>query len=100
MTVTHGAFEWDSKKNEINREKHGFSFEEILDVFNDPFFQEKIDLEHSTLEEERLIGIGNLNGFVVITTVFTERERIRIISARFATKAEEAFYYEQRKTNG
>lgn len=97
MTIVHGNYEWDSDKNETNIKKHGLSFEEILDVFNDPFFIEKVDVEHSTLEEERLIGLGNINGIVILVTVFTERERIRIISSRLATKEEEAFYYEQRK---
>ena len=52
MMVVHGKFEWDSNKNEINIEKHGLSFDAILEVFNDPYFIEKIDIEHSTLEEE------------------------------------------------
>ena len=97
MMVVHGKFEWDSNKNEINIKKHGLSFDAIIEVFNDPYFIEKIDIEHSTLEEERLIGIGSLNGFVIITIVYTERDRTRLISSRLATKKEEAFYYEQRK---
>ena len=52
MMVVHGKFEWDSNKNEINIKKHGLSFDAILEVFNDPYFIEKIDVEHSTLEEE------------------------------------------------
>jgi len=98
MTVIHGKFEWDSNKNEINIKKHGLAFNEILEVFNDPYFIERLDFEHSTLEEERLIGIGNLHGFVIITTMYTERNNTRIISSRLATKKEEAFYYEQRKS--
>ena len=97
MMVVHVKFEWDSNKNEINIKKLGLSFDAILEVFNDPYFIEKIDIEHSTLEEERLIGIGSLNGFVIITIVYTERDRTRLISSRLATKKEEAFYYEQRK---
>lgn len=97
MPVVSGRFEQDSNKNEINLKKHGFSFDAILEVFNDPYFIEKIDFEHSILEEERLIGIGNLKGFVIITVVYTERDRIRIISSRLATNREEAVYYEQRK---
>lgn len=97
MTVAHGKFEWDSDKNEMNIKKHGLSFEEILDVFDDPCFVERVDFEHSTLDEERLVGLGMLNGFVIITTVYTERGKTRIISSRVATKNEEAFYYEQRK---
>ncbi len=91
MTIVHGNYEWDSDKNEMNIKKHGLSFEEILGVFNDPFFIEKVDWEHSTLQEERIVGLGNINGIVVLTTVFTERERIRIISSRIATKEEELF---------
>ena len=97
MTVIHGEFEWDSNKNEINIKKHGLSFDEILDVFNDPLFLEKLDLEHSTLEEERYIGIGSINGVVVITTVYTENNRKRIISSRIASKQEEDNYYEHQK---
>lgn len=52
MMVVHGKFEWDSNKNEINIKKHGLSFDAILEVFNDPYFIEKMDIEHSTLEEE------------------------------------------------
>ena len=100
MTVVQGNFEWDSDKNIMNIKKHGLSFAEILEVFDDPFFQEKVDLEHSTLNETRIIGIGNINGIIIVTTVFTERERIRIISSRLATKAEEVFYYEQKNING
>ena len=96
MTVIHGKFEWDSEKNELNIKKHGFSFEEILDVFNDPYFIERVDLEHSTIEEERFIGIGDINGLTIVATIYTERDRIRIISSRIATKQEEVFYYEQR----
>ena len=96
MTVVQGQFEWDGEKNEINVKKHGFSFEEILDVFNDPHFIERVDLEHSTIEEERFIGIGNINGLTIVATIYTERDRIRIISSRIATKQEEVYYYEQR----
>ncbi|QTQ13908.1 BrnT family toxin [Treponema parvum] len=97
MTIVQGHFEWDSEKDEINIKKHGFSFEEILSMFDDPQFIERVDLEHSTVEEERFIGFGNINGLVIVATIFTERDRIRIISSRLATKKEEAFYYEQRK---
>jgi uncharacterized DUF497 family protein len=30
-------FEWDEKKNKSNIIKHGISFEEAIDVFEDPF---------------------------------------------------------------
>ena len=85
MAVVHGEFEWGSDKNDLYIKKHRLSFS-----------QEKVDLERPTLEEQRLVGIGSVGGIVVVTTVFTERERTRIISSCLATKAEEAFYDEQR----
>lgn len=99
MTVIHGTFEWDSEKDEINKAKHGFSFSEILDIFDDPFFLERYDAEHSTLEEERYIGLGESGGAVIVMTAYTERERTRIISARFATDAERNLYYDARKNS-
>ena len=40
-------FEWDEEKNRINREKHGISFETALYVFQDEYFIEMYDFEHS-----------------------------------------------------
>ena len=96
MTVvsSDNRFEWDSDKNEINKEKHGLSFEEILPVFDDPFFLERYDYLHSDENEDRILGIGNVNGVAVVATAFTERQRIRIISARLASPTEEKVYYE------
>ncbi|UCI08403.1 BrnT family toxin [Mesorhizobium sp. B1-1-8] len=48
-------------------------------------------------EEERFIGIGMING-VVLTVVYTERgDRIRLISARKATRHEQKAYDEARQ---
>lgn len=85
-------FEWDENKNEINKRKHGISFETAKLVFEDKNMIEIIDRFHSTLEEERYYAIGMVEN--VLTVVFTERvENIRIISARPATKDEEEIYY-------
>ena len=92
MTVVKGRFEWDDKKNEINIQKHGISFDEILPVFDDPLFYEEIDSENSTIDEARFFGIGKINGFTIIATCFTEQERIRIISSRISTAQEEKQY--------
>ena len=90
--VIHGRFEWDKEKEAINIKKHGISFEEILPMFDDPLFWEKEDFTHSSLDETRYIGTAKVNGFSVIISCYTERERIRIISARASTKEEEKFY--------
>lgn len=93
--IVKGNFEWDSEKEQINIKKHGFSFEEVLPAFDDPCFIEIYDDNHSTWLEHRYLGIGTISGLVIVTTVFTERKRTRLISARHATEEEEVLYYEQ-----
>lgn len=93
-TVVHGRFEWDADKAEANKRKHELSFEEILPMFDDPLFWEQLDFEHSTAEETRYFGTARINGFAVVVSSYTERERIRIISARISTNEEERRYEE------
>lgn len=91
-TVIHGRFEWDSDKAEANIRNHGISFEEILPMFDDPLFWEQLDTAHSTTEETRYFGIAKINGFAVVVSSYTEKDRIRIISARISTNEEERKY--------
>lgn len=93
-TVVHGNFEWDEDKNKANIENHGMSFEEILPMFDDPLFWEQYDSEHSKLDETRYFGTAKINGFAVVVSSYTERERTRIISARISTPQEEKRYEE------
>ena len=56
MTVISqdGRFEWGSEKDELNIKNHGFSFSEILEVFDDPYLLTKFDDKNSSLEEDRV----------------------------------------------
>ena len=91
MTTALG-FEWDANKANKNVEKHHVSFEEAATVFDDPMFITFIDDEHS-IDEERYITIGLSNrGRLLILAHADRQDRIRIISARQATKKEEQFY--------
>ncbi|MCM1160175.1 MAG: BrnT family toxin [Roseburia sp.] len=86
-------FEWDENKNIINKEKHNISFETAVYVFDDPYYIEMFDFEHS-VDEDRYIAIGKVGD--VLFVVFTERkDAIRLISARLATEAERGLYYDQ-----
>ncbi|MCD7772694.1 MAG: BrnT family toxin [Ruminococcus sp.] len=87
-------FEWDEEKNIENIRKHGFGFETAIHVFADKNRIEYYDEYHSN-DEDRYITIGMAdNVLVVIMVVYTEREdRIRLISARKATKREKEKYY-------
>jgi len=86
-----GRFEWDEGKDRLNKKNHGFSFAEILEVFDDPAFLEGYDLKHSE-DEDRHFGIGCLNGILCVIVFYTLRERVRIISARQADSEEQEEY--------
>ncbi len=93
--IIQGRFEWFSEKSEVNR-KHGFAFDEILDVFDDPYFFEILDIAHSDLEQTRYNGFGYAKGQLqVVQVAYTEEERTHIISARPATSRERKMYYDR-----
>jgi uncharacterized protein len=46
---------WDPDKDEINRKKHGVSFEEASELFDGRDYFEVFDVEHS-IDEDRFIG--------------------------------------------
>ena len=88
------SFDWDDDKAEENYAKHGVSFEFAKLVFNDPFAVERED-DRQDYGEERFVLIGMARE-VVLFVVYTEREeRIRLISARRATKLEREDYVKQ-----
>lgn len=81
-------FEWDPEKAALNLYKHGVSFEEASAVFGDPLAGTIPDPTHST-REARFVTIGVTPAQRLIVVVHTDRDdRIRIISARPATRAE------------
>ena len=85
--------EWDDNKAEINRKKHGVSFEKAAEIFLDEFLIDDYDEEHSD-DEERIKVIGMVDKVLVV--IYTERgENYRLISARLATKREVKKYYGQ-----
>jgi len=86
--------EWDPAKARINLRKHGVSFEEAETVFYDDHALLLDDPEHSG-DEDRFVLLGLSSRLRVLVIVHTYREHdavIRLISARRATKAEQAGY--------
>jgi uncharacterized protein len=87
-------FEWDPKKAEANRATHRIDFEEALTVFRDPLARIFVDEEHSQTEAREII-IGHSVRQRLILVCFAVREtKIRIISARRATRLERKDYEE------
>ncbi len=91
LQTPYGAFEWDSQKEALNIQKHGLDFALATEVFADDCAIFESDTEHS-YGEERMRLLGSIGEFAVVLVVFTERDVIRIISARKATKKEREFY--------
>jgi len=97
------VFTWAEWKDRINRQKHGLSFSEITDVFDDPYLIEFYDKAHSGVGDERYICLGRWQDFTVLSVVFTEMDGdIHLISAREATPREMHIYEEnyRRETGG
>jgi uncharacterized protein len=83
-------FEWDEEKYAANIWRHNVKFEEAAEVFFDNEHQYG---DASVDEEFREYIVGFSFQLNLLYTVYVERgERIRIISARSATKEEEKFY--------
>ena len=90
-------FEWDENKNQINKKKHGISFEEASSVFFDEEAILKPDPDHSEVEDRfLLLGLSaDVKVLVVVHCYRGENETIRIISARKANKREVQDYVSQ-----
>jgi uncharacterized DUF497 family protein len=95
-TVTFGDFEWDADKAIENTAKHGVAFEEAVAVF--------LDLDYLLVRDaavpDRFVAIGMSKQARVLFVVHCERaEKVRIISARRATRRERETYERRRKAD-
>jgi uncharacterized DUF497 family protein len=84
---------WDPAKNDTNIEKHGISFGEAAELFRSGVdYLEIFDVAHS-IDEDRFLAIGPIaRGLVLVVHTEQDEDTIRIISARWATKAERELF--------
>ena len=85
-------FEWDDDKNRANIGEHGISFEQAQAIFSAP----TLDLVDGRADygEVRTRSLGLLDGIVILSVTHTDRHgRIRLISARAASRRERAIYH-------
>jgi uncharacterized DUF497 family protein len=96
MTI---KIEFDTDKDEKNWKKHRIRFNTAALVFADPMRIERIDdSANRTTCEERFQTLGRVSK--VLFVVYTERgDKIRLITARLATKAERRSYYGYDRTD-
>ena len=85
-------FEWDDDKAESNVRKHGIEFTEAITVFGDPLAMTGYDPDHSD-GEDRYITMGlSVTGRLLIASHTDRGEKVRIISAREASRGERKDY--------
>ncbi|MGK7876817.1 MAG: BrnT family toxin [Xenococcaceae cyanobacterium] len=79
-----------------NLRKHGVPFHEATTVFKDPLSMTFPDPDHSLGEERYIImGLSSKNRLLIVA--HTDRsEKVRIISARQATRNEQRFYEDEK----
>jgi hypothetical protein len=84
-------YEWDPDKAAINLQKHSISFADAVAVFSDPFGLTAAD---DFADEERFVTLGTdaFGRLLVVVYAWRGEQRIRIISARKATRHERMQY--------
>ena len=89
-------YEWDPDKAADNERKHGVSFDEAKTVFLDPFAETFNDPDHSVDERRFMtIGLSTRPRLLFVAHVDRGGDRVRIISARVATRGENHAYQER-----
>jgi hypothetical protein len=83
---------WDGDKAQRNARKHGVTFEEAATVFSDPLALIIEDQSHP--ENARVIGQSLAARILLVVFVERERDLVRLISARRATRHERRRYEE------
>lgn len=83
-------FEYDSKKSEINKKKHGIDFIEAQALWEDP---DLIEIPVRTQDEPRFLIVGRISGKHWSGVITYREEKIRIISVR-RSRQEEVDIYE------
>jgi uncharacterized DUF497 family protein len=88
----HIEIEWDAAKAAANLKKHGVSFDEAATSLLDPLSLAQED--DASVGEARWVLIGMSASARLLTVAYTLRasDRIRLISARKATRKEASYY--------
>ena len=82
-------FEYDSKKSQSNKKKHGIDFFEAQVLWDD---SDLIEIPARTSDEPRFLVIGKISAEYWSAVITYRREKIRIISVRRSRKEEIDIY--------
>jgi len=82
-------FEFDKRKSQINKKKHGVDFIEAQALWND---RDRIEIPAKTIDENRFLIIGKIIDKCWSAIITYRNEKIRIISVRRSRKEEVEIY--------
>lgn len=82
-------FEFDTKKSESNKNKHGIDFIEAQALWNDP---DLLEIPVKTSDEARFLVIGKIDDKHWTGIITYRNDNIRIISLRRARNEEIEIY--------
>ena len=82
-------FEFDKRKSQINKKKHGIDFTEAQALWGDP---DRIEIPAKTIDEDRFLIIGKIFDEFWSTIITYRNEGVRIISVRRSRKEEFEIY--------
>lgn len=83
-------FEFDLRKSQINKKKHGIDFIEAQTLWEDPNL---IEIPVKTIDDPRFLIIGSISNKHWSGIITYRKEKIRIISVRHS-RPEEVYIYE------
>jgi uncharacterized DUF497 family protein len=86
-------FEWDEAKDQANIQKHGVSFETAKRIFDGPVLTWRDN--RRDYGEDCDISIGQVSTALIVVAHTDRAGRIRLISARPASRKERQAYHEQ-----
>lgn len=82
-------FEFDPKKSEGNKQKHGIDFYEAQELWDDA---DLIEIPLKTSDEPRFLVIGRISEKHWSGIITYRGDKIRIISVRYSRKGEVDIY--------
>ena len=88
-------FEWDKAKSRANVAKHGIDFETAKRIFEGPVLMRPD--RRRDYGEARYISVGQVEAAVVVVVHTWRDGRVRLISARPASRKERQIWHERRQ---
>ncbi len=85
------TFVWNEEKARQNLEKHAVTFKQAASAFFDPFLR-VTDASPEEEARDAIIGMDENWNLMFVVHIIVEDERVRIISARKATRSERRDY--------